>query len=448
MKKAELESVIKRIREDYREECTVGEGIKTDELAAISARLGEAFGFAPDAELLEFLSLANGFTLGALKIYSAQELIAANSARPEDEFHIYIGELGSFICTYEPHPADYYALYEDKTPETVILGGYLHQILDCLADLYLCMTSPYFRVKPRPYEDVYPFSGGLAAVKYKGKWGCVDKDGKMAIPAIYDSADSFSRRDAGPASAAGEEVTALDYDELERFDGGFAEACLDGKWGLVDKTGKAVIPIIYEDIIQHDGLVAFRQDGKWGLMDTAGKVLAAPRYSRAYIYDKNTVWVREGEKCGVISPDGREIIPVIYDDLHIEGTLMGACLDGKYGYIDRTGNVAIPFIYDEADEFADGRAMVGLDGKCGMIDTDGKLIVPFEYSDINYDTDENSGGLMFGYKGFGKGKKMFLLDKNGKTLLSIIPDRQNTFSEGMAWVSLCGGKLWGAVGYA
>jgi hypothetical protein len=38
------------------------------------------------------------------------------------------------------------------------------------------------------------------------------------------------------------------YDWLTGFSEGFAAVKLNNKWGFIDKTGKAVIPCIYDEV--------------------------------------------------------------------------------------------------------------------------------------------------------------------------------------------------------
>jgi hypothetical protein len=42
------------------------------------------------------------------------------------------------------------------------------------------------------YEEDEPFSEGLAAVQQGGKWGFVDHQGRLVIPARYDRVKRFS----------------------------------------------------------------------------------------------------------------------------------------------------------------------------------------------------------------------------------------------------------------
>lgn len=51
----------------------------------------------------------------------------------------------------------------------------------------------------------------------------------------------------------------------------------------------------------------------------------------------------------------------------------------KYGFINEYDKLVIPFTYDYADNFFNGRALVKLNGKYGFIDKNGTIIIPLEY---------------------------------------------------------------------
>lgn len=56
--------------------------------------------------------------------------------------------------------------------------------------------------------------------------------------------------------------------------------------------------------------------------------------------------------------------------------------DEKYGFIDQTGEIAIPLDYDGAENFSEGLARVWRNGKCGMIDMEGNVVIPLEYENM------------------------------------------------------------------
>lgn len=55
----------------------------------------------------------------------------------------------------------------------------------------------------------------------------------------------------------------------------------DGKYGFVDKNGKVVIDYIYDDATEQNtyGYCGIKKDGKWGSIDNTGKIIQEPTYN-------------------------------------------------------------------------------------------------------------------------------------------------------------------------
>lgn len=51
-------------------------------------------------------------------------------------------------------------------------------------------------------------------------------------------------------------------------------------------------------------------------------------------------------------------------------------VNGRVGYVDRNGDVRVPFIYDGLGEFHEGLAPFEKDGKLGFIDVDNNVVIP------------------------------------------------------------------------
>lgn len=76
-------------------------------------------------------------------------------------------------------------------------------------------------------------------------------------------------------------------------------------------------------------------------------------------------------------------------------------IEGKTGYIDRSGTLILPCVYDDGYDFTEGLAIVEQDGLFGAVDRFGDQIIPFEYLDLGlpssdliaYETDSGSGYL-------------------------------------------------------
>lgn len=64
------------------------------------------------------------------------------------------------------------------------------------------------------FEDAGVFSDGLAQVRVNGRWGYIDTEGKISIPATFD--------------------------EVTPFSNGLALVVVQGKWQYVDRFGGVV----------------------------------------------------------------------------------------------------------------------------------------------------------------------------------------------------------------
>jgi hypothetical protein len=52
----------------------------------------------------------------------------------------------------------------------------------------------------------------------------------------------------------------------------------------------------------------------------------------------------------------------------------------KYGYIDKSGNIAIECCFDWAQPFSDGLAAIMMNGNYGFIDKSGKIVIDCRYA--------------------------------------------------------------------
>ena len=107
---------------------------------------------------------------------------------------------------------------------------------------------------PPKFEQVKNFSEGLAAVKIGEKWGYINEMGKIVISPKFDSALRFSQGLAPVKKVAqrwsyinqnGEIVIQPEFEDAVYFSEGLARVTIDGNWGYVDRMGKIVIKSKY-----------------------------------------------------------------------------------------------------------------------------------------------------------------------------------------------------------
>jgi serine/threonine protein kinase len=285
----------------------------------------------------------------------------------------------------------------------------------------------------------------LAAVKFNGKWGFIDKTGKEVIPCKYDYAAHFSEGFAavelngkyGYIDKTGKKVIPCKYDAADHFSEGLAAVELNGKWGHINKTGKEVIPCKY--YLAHsffDGLSLIGLNGKYGCIDKTGEEVISCKYDFVWISLEGLVAVKLNGKWGFIDKTGGEVIPYKYNKARgfFEG-FAAVELNGKWGYIDKTGKEVIHFKYNVTYRFSEGFTSVELNDKWGYIDKTGKEVIPCKYNDTRY--------FFEGVAAVKLNDKWGFIDKTGKEVIPCKYDETGAFSGGIVQVKLNG--KWGYI---
>lgn len=226
------------------------------------------------------------------------------------------------------------------------------------------------RVKAQ-YEWVEPFEGAQAIVGLNGRAGTINRSGRVVVPIEYDEI-------ADPA-----EGTCT----VERGD----------HVGAVDRNGELVVPMTFEDIGEFsDGLAYAARDGRYGYINPRGEAVIELKYLSAGTFHNGIAVVETEEGTGAIDIRGNLIAPPQYDWVEgFAGPVSRVRKDGKVGLISPFGDVVVPLEYDHIGLFADGLALVVQGSKCGYIAIDGKVIVPVTYESFEGVTSQGDfhGGL-------------------------------------------------------
>ena len=131
----------------------------------------------------------------------------------------------------------------------------------------------------------------------------------------------------------------------------------DKKWGFCNKEGKIIINPIYLDVQEFsEGLVgAQNSGGKYGYIDDSGNILIEFKYDWVKGFKEGYAYVRHNKKAGYIDKKGNPLTNFIYKSGYSfsEGFACvikyndqyGVLDTDKYGFIDTTGSLIIPFIY-------------------------------------------------------------------------------------------------------
>ena len=304
---------------------------------------------------------------GILRIYQGR------SEAPEDATLVSLGgkvgelecrasrTVGKFIEAFQSELGLKVKVYTKDNWVSVLDGITLATVREIPKNARKAQMEQYLAYQRDEKEEVILFNPadyhfnefGLAKVEVNGKYGFIDKDGKLVVEPNLDQVYFFS-------------------------EDGLAQACIDDKWGLIDKDGKFVIEPKFDSIDHfNDGLARARVNGKWGFIDKDGKFAIEPKFDSVRKFDDGLAEACVNDKWGFIDKDGKFVIEPKFDsvDSFDENSLSKVLIDDKYGCIDKSGNYVVEPAFDYINCFNDGRAIVEQSGKAGVIDTTGKFVV-------------------------------------------------------------------------
>jgi hypothetical protein len=305
------------------------------------------------------------------------------------------------------------------------------------------------------------FPGGLC--------GAVHRDGTVAVPPRYDWVGTFSENRAavrigglyGFVNEAGREVVAPQYRIVDDYKFGFAQVDVDGKSGLIDRDGKMVVEPKYGFIAaigpdrfrvsetrRPGGMIGaedfsgvfgtFTASGgvsisglslepgftQSGVIDISGQWIEAPgAQSRAFDNDDPSIrWVQRDGLWGLARVDGSWLVePKFQQADPLSDGLARVTVNGKVGFVDRTGSFAIEPVFDNAWRFEPGfgRTSAERDGIYGVIDKAGAWVFRTNYQQVHLATvfgKDRDANTVFGWD-FKKADRWGLLDLDGRVVL-------------------------------
>lgn len=310
-------------------------------------------------------------------------------------------------------------------------------------------------VIPAGFYEARPFHEGFALVlDQKGATGYVDERGALIWTVPKESLDK-ALADYGLA-AFEEELDAL-HGDLGDFHEGLARVkeyggALQWRFGFIDKTGKYAIKPQFSgagDFAEGLAPVKTPQSGYYGYIRKDGTVAIKPEYENAAPFRDGLAAVYYNDRYGFIDKSGKIIVDLKYDQAgnfseglakfgvrdpgkkatgFYGGSLDKLVFSGKWGYIDKSGNIVIAAQFEEARDFAEGLAAVKTGSLWGYIDQKGKLGIEPRFDKA----DPFSEGLA----AVSKGGKWGYVDKTGRMAIGFQYDDAFGFADGLAEVWL------------
>ncbi len=337
-----------------------------------------------------------------------------------------------------------------------IKRGELYGLSD---DLLTTIFSPQ-------YSQLNEIGNSLFIAKKKN-YGVINSKNEIVLPLVFDSVifdhhlfrvkdKSISKNGWDIYDTLGKAITKNKYDWIGEWNDNFFSVKKRGFWGVINNEGEELIHCVYDSLLNHtNDLFAVNLKGQFGIINTKEDWLMTPQPYPITILKANRVLITkdnvnylndfagsiiyfseyplEGFPDFIVENlpnglarkldyDGRILSteqPIKVE--HIETIaeesegLRGIKKDGKFGFIDRNGNLRIANRYDAIGQFKEGLTKVKLNNKWGYINVDERIIIQPSFEQAYSFTD---GKALVKRNG-----KYGLINKEGKF---ILPNRYDS----------------------
>ena len=242
------------------------------------------------------------------------------------------------------------------------------------------------------YQDVTQFLNGMIQVQQDGYWGLANSQGELKLPCDYRFCSTYYNGEAivrkgnvwQGVDLNGNRVALYKGDTVKEITN-FNENRLgvhraDG-WVLATGQLNTGSTVLEELRAYSDGGAAAKQNGKWGVVDHTGKEwLLEPAYDEIICDELGRCWtdgavfVKQGEQV-LLLVDGAQVGESYEDAQPFTNSWAAVKRDGKWGFIDREGTVQIDFQFENARSFTNHLAPVCVDDTWGYVSLKGDVVI-------------------------------------------------------------------------
>jgi hypothetical protein len=188
-------------------------------------------------------------------------------------------------------------------------------------------------------------------------------------------------------------ISKSGYDDVQTFSEGKGVVMVDSLWGIVDSTGEFLVkPKFHKLWSFSNGLARFFDGKSYGFINAKGEMQFGQMFALAADFSDGfaKVQIQENEYT-YINTNGQFLTPNFISQRQLSrgkgfaaagnfsNNLAPVMIDGLWGYLNTKGELAIPAIYNFAQDFRDGFAQVWKDNKMFILNTNGKVIWTYDF---------------------------------------------------------------------
>lgn len=225
-------------------------------------------------------------------------------------------------------------------------------------------------------------------VKENGVDKIINSSGEQILENLVNQVQSATQRGFvikendlyGEVSSSGEKLIESKYQDLKEIKEGIYKAKQNDKYGIIDIDENIKVPFEYTEISYNDKanlFIAEDENYNTSIFDKDYNkkiegVLTELNTEKSYIRMR----INDEYKYYNLNCEEKPNTEILTDN-----TLFLSKKDGKYGYVDKKGNVVVEYIYDDATEQNEyGFVAVKKDGLWGSLNGEGKEVIEPKYN--------------------------------------------------------------------
>ncbi len=304
------------------------------------------------------------------------------------------------------------------------------------------------------------FSDDRLLIEQSGLYGFVDRTGRAVIAPRFMAAENFRNAEARVFSDQGFGIidiygkfTADKYACITPYNASFFKVNIGGQIVNYSADIRSQNALYVSDSLklaheQRPDAADICTGGKWGLADPSMNIIIPPEFDEIVTIDSlNLLWVHDYEKniSGYYTMQGELVLKPENPVAHLgEYFSIVQNSEGKYALYDPKGNRITEFEYDnfmsKSVETGVGLyllseyAIMSKDGKWGVLQNTGEVTVPFEYDEL---TSESEGLIAFR-----RNKRWGVIDTKNNEIMSPIYTSVGMFEDGRATAVLAGDQIY------
>lgn len=300
----------------------------------------------------------------------------------------------------------------------------------CLLILFILIISGCDK-KKLSFEEINPFTDGLASVKINGSYGFINEDKDIVIEPSYELASHFingysivKKNNAfGVIDTAENIIIPFEYKSISYIDKLNYFQCVKSlNYILVDTSNNLIADLGTSHLFNisqlnenHTVLTLCNNDmSKFGFYDLNTDFFIEPKYEQVYVYSDEAAYAtfsnydKTGQFIyGYANLDTKHIVEPKYNTmLNFINGISPVKVDNKFGYMNDREELILEPKFQDAYNFIGDLASVKFNGKYGCINPQGnfaiepKFLSPIHFfNGIIATTSNEEGEILINKKG-------------------------------------------------